>query len=58
MKDTPTPPRKKQKPQLGVRIDPNLLVEVKVLAVRQRRNLNELVEEALIEILKKYDHKG
>ena len=32
---------------MGVRIAANLIVESKVLAARQKRRLNELVEEAL-----------
>ena len=34
-----------------------VLVEVKVLAVRQRRRFNELIEEALQDLLKKYGEK-
>ena len=45
-----TPPKQ----QLGVRVDSNLVVEAKVLAVRQRRRVNDLVEEALRDLLKKY----
>ena len=45
------------KQQLGVRIDTTLVVEAKVLAVHQRRRLNELVEEALRDLLKKYRAK-
>lgn len=44
------------KRQVGVRIKAALLVEAKVLAVRQGRRLNDLVEEALRDVLKK--HKG
>jgi hypothetical protein len=35
-----------------------LLVEIKVLATRQRRRFNELVEEAFIDLLTKYRDKG
>ncbi|WP_447985038.1 hypothetical protein [Nitrospira sp. Nam74] len=45
-----------EKRQVGVRIDATLLVEAKVLAVRQGRRLNDLIEEALHDVLKK--HKG
>jgi predicted HicB family RNase H-like nuclease len=45
------------KQQLGVRIDSSLVVETKVLAARQRKRLNELVEEALRDLLKKYREK-
>ncbi|MBI4001584.1 MAG: hypothetical protein HY348_07355 [Nitrospira defluvii] len=40
--------------QMGVRIAGNLIVEAKVLAARQHRRLNEVVEEALQDLLKKY----
>ena len=40
--------------QLGIRVDGDLVVEAKVLAARQRRRLNEVVEEALRDLLKKY----
>lgn len=46
------------KPQLGVRIDPELVVEAKVLAARQKRRLNDVVEEALKDLLKKYKGKA
>jgi predicted HicB family RNase H-like nuclease len=46
------------KQQLGVRIDTPLVVEAKVLAARQQRRLNEVVEEALRDLLKKYREKG
>jgi hypothetical protein len=45
------------KQQMGVRINANLLVEAKVLAARQRRRLNEIVEEALEDLLRKYEGK-
>jgi hypothetical protein len=47
-------PKESEKVQVGVRLDAALLVEVKVLAVRQGRRLNDLVEEALRDILKKH----
>jgi predicted HicB family RNase H-like nuclease len=40
--------------QLGVRVDAKIVIDCKVLAVRQRRGLNKLVEEALKDLLKKY----
>jgi hypothetical protein len=43
--------------QLGVRIETVLAVDVKVLAVRQRRRFKDLVEEALRDLLKKYQGK-
>lgn len=48
----------KTEQQLGVRIKMDLAVDVKVLAVRQRRRFKELVEEALRDLLKKYRDKG
>ena len=45
------------KQQLGGRIDSALVVEAKVLAARQRKRLNEVVEEALRDLLKKYRDK-
>jgi predicted HicB family RNase H-like nuclease len=46
------------KQQLGTRVDSDLVIEVKVLAARQRRRLNDIVEEALKDLLKKYKSKG
>ncbi len=40
-----------------MRVDAELVLEAKVLAVRQRRRVNELVEEALRDLLKKYREK-
>ena len=50
------PPAPRQ--QLGVRIDTSLVVEAKVLAARQQCRLNELIEEALRDLLKKYREKS
>jgi predicted HicB family RNase H-like nuclease len=52
-KRTPAP-----KQQLGVRIDTSLVIEAKVLAARQQCRLNELIEEALRDLLKKYREKS
>jgi predicted HicB family RNase H-like nuclease len=54
MKDDESPVSRQQ---LGVRIDTALVVEAKVLAARQQRRLNDLVEEALRDLLKKYREK-
>jgi predicted HicB family RNase H-like nuclease len=54
MKENQSPGSKQQ---MGVRIDTALLVEAKVLAARQQRRLNEVVEEALHDLLKKYREK-
>ena len=51
-------PTDKNEQQLGVRIEMDLAVDVKVLAVRQRRRFKDLVEEALRDLLKKYRDKG
>jgi hypothetical protein len=45
-------------PQVGARVPEDLLVEIKVLATRQRRRFNELVGEALRDLLKKYREKA
>ena len=50
MKSEPAP----SKQQLGIRVDTALVVEAKVLAARQRHRLNEVVEEAIRDLLKKY----
>lgn len=40
--------------QIGTRINQNLSAEVKILAIRQKKRFNDLVEEALIDLLEKY----
>jgi predicted HicB family RNase H-like nuclease len=54
----PKPTQRPLNPQVGARVPENLLIEVKVLATRQRRRFNELVEEALNDLLKKYREKA
>jgi len=44
--------------QYGLRLDLHLMREVEHLTVDQQRFLNELVEEALRDLLKKYKDKG
>jgi hypothetical protein len=53
------PPRSSptDKQQIGARVESDLVVEVRVLAARQRRRFNELIEEALQDLLKKYREK-
>jgi len=51
MKDKP------QNPQLGTRINKDLVIEIKILAARSGRKLNDLVEEALKDLLKKHKVK-
>jgi predicted HicB family RNase H-like nuclease len=55
MKHTPEKPDRKQ---LGVRIDHALTVEAKILALRTGQGLNDLVEEAIRDLLKKYKGKS
>ncbi len=43
--------------QIGARVDQELITEVRVLALRQHRRFNELIEEALRDVLKKYREK-
>ena len=38
-------------------IDGNLLEEIKILAIRQRCSTNDLIEEAITYLLKKYREK-
>ena len=54
----PKSPQLTDKQQVGIRININLVVETKVLAARQRRRLNDVVEEALKDLLKKYRERG
>jgi len=54
MPSKPNPPNKQQ---LGVRVDADLVIEAKVLAVRQRRRVNALIEEAIRDVLRKYREK-
>jgi len=52
--------RKSQQPSsqprepFGVRIDPELVTAMKILAAKKRTQVNLLVEEALKDILRKY----
>ena len=47
----------KQRQQFGLRLDPQLMREIKHLAVDEQKQLNELAEEALRDLLKKYREK-
>jgi len=42
----------------GLRLDQSLMKELKYLGVDQDRNMNDLVEEAIRDLLKKYKKKG
>ncbi len=53
----PSKPNPTNKQQLGVRVDSDLVMEAKVLAVRQRRRVNALIEEAIRDLLRKYREK-
>ena len=44
-------------PQVSAHVNEDLLVEVKILAARQRRRFKEWIEEALQDLLKKYREK-
>lgn len=44
--------------QIGARVEQELITEVRVLALRQHRRFNELIEEALKDLLKKYREKS
>lgn len=48
----------KSKRQIGPRIDANLSKEVRILAIQESRGFNDLIEEALRDLLKKYKEKG
>ena len=55
--DMPTKASDPIRQQIGARVDQELITEVRVLALRQRRRFNELIEEALKDVLKKYREK-
>ena len=48
----------KTKRQIGPRVEENLSKEVRILAIRQGRGFNDLIEEALRDLLKKYREKA
>ena len=49
--------RKKEKAYINTTIDKKLLTELKLLAVKQGKRQNELLEEAIKLLLKKYKEK-
>ena len=49
---------RKSKRQIGPRIDENLSKEVRILGIREGRGFNDLIEEALRDLLKKYREKS
>jgi len=48
------PPKRKQ---IGARVQIDLLTEVRIMALRQQRQFNDLIEEALKDLLKKHRDK-
>ncbi len=54
MSDEPQGERK----AYGLRLDQVLMKELKYLGVDQDRNMNDLVEEGIRDLLKKYKKKG
>ena len=46
MPGVPDTPRRPSNPQLGARVDASLLREMRILAARQDRRLNDLIAEA------------
>jgi len=51
------PKTPRHNPQVGARVPEDVLIEVKILATRQRRRFNEVVEEAFRDLLNKYREK-
>jgi hypothetical protein len=47
----------KRKRQIGPRVDDDLIKEVRILGIRHSRLLEDLVDEALRDLLKKYHAK-
>jgi len=48
----------KQRKQYGLRLDPQLMREIEHLSADERKWVNELTEEALRDLLKKYREKS
>jgi hypothetical protein len=48
----------KRKRQIGPRVDDDLIKEVRILGIRQGKLLEDLVEEALRDLLKKHREKS
>jgi len=51
-------PRKADRKAYGLRLEQALMKELKYLGVDQDRNMNDLVEEAIRDLVKKYKKKG
>lgn len=54
----PGPRSEKVRQQYGFRVDPHLMKDLEYLSVDQQRYMNELIEEAIKDLLKKYKEKG
>lgn len=55
----PRPRSEKVRRQYGLRLDPHLMKDLEHLSVDAERYMNELMEEAIKDLLKKYkDKKG
>ena len=54
----PRPRSTKPRKQYGLRLDETLMQRLEHLAVDERKWLNELIEEAVQDLLKKYKQKG
>ncbi len=53
----PRPPAPEQRKQYGLRLRIRLMRELRHLSVDQDKNLNDLVEEGIQDLLKKYREK-
>jgi len=51
-------PRRADRKAYGLRLEQALMKELKYLGVDQDRNMNDLVEEAIRDLVKKYKKKG
>jgi hypothetical protein len=54
----PRPRSEKVRRQYGFRVDPHLMKDLEFLSVDQERYMNELLEEAIKDLLKKYKEKA
>ena len=54
----PRKPSNTERKQYGLRINMQIMTRLEHLAVDEKKFLNELVEEAIEDLLKKYKKKG
>ena len=54
----PRPRSTKVRNQYGLRLDPHLMKDLEHLSVDSERYMNELIEEAIKDLLKKYKEKS